>query len=103
MNGFTPGERLTVLETKTRQNEPISSHVDVLVPARLHLSVIDMNRFAVGRFGGGWIGMSADIKINVSVSTTSSETARLSLNAKRSFITLQKLFADRSATTADYR
>ncbi|MGZ4901346.1 MAG: hypothetical protein ACXVJJ_03035 [Halobacteriota archaeon] len=48
-------------------SEPVSLQVDVLVPARLHTSVIDMNRFAVGRFGGGRIGMSADIRINISV------------------------------------
>ncbi|MGZ4918663.1 MAG: GHMP family kinase ATP-binding protein [Halobacteriota archaeon] len=74
MDGFTPGERLTVLEAKTGRNEPMSSRVDVLVPARLHLSVIDMNRFTVGRFGGGGIGMSADIKIKISVSTSPTET-----------------------------
>ncbi len=55
----------------------MSSHIDVLVPARIHLSVIDMNRFAVGRFGGGGIGMSADIKIKTSVSTTESEAIQV--------------------------
>ncbi|MGZ4912173.1 MAG: hypothetical protein ACXV5B_03505 [Halobacteriota archaeon] len=67
MDGFLPGERLTVLEGRIGCSEPVSLQVDVLVPARLHTSVIDMNRFAVGRFGGGRIGMSADIRINISV------------------------------------
>ena len=76
-----PGERLTVLEEKTARGEPVSSHVDVLVPSRLHLSVIDMNRFAVGRFGGGGIGMSADIKIKIAVKT--SQNARVQAKSER--------------------
>ncbi len=77
MNGFTPGEQLTVLEATTARSEPVSSRVDIRVPARLHLSVIDMNRFAVGRFGGGGIGMSADIKTTISASTSSGDRIRV--------------------------
>lgn len=78
MDGFTPGERLTVLDAKTGRSEPMSSRVDVLVPARMHLSVVDMNRSAVGRLGGGGIGMSAEITTKISAGTSPTETVQAS-------------------------
>lgn len=57
---FSPGENLKTLglEKKALTLAPISDTVHVRAPARIHLTVLDMNRFAPDHPGGGGIGFA---------------------------------------------
>lgn len=57
---FLPGEitKTLGLEKKTYRLQPKKSPVLVKAPARIHLSVLDMNRFAPDHAGGGGIGFA---------------------------------------------
>ncbi|MDD1675724.1 MAG: GHMP kinase [Methanomicrobiales archaeon] len=59
---FRPGENVRTLgyEKKYRL-KPVKGTVKITAPARIHLSVLDMNRFAPGRPGGGGIGFAVQI------------------------------------------
>ncbi len=59
---FRPGENIHTLgyEKKYRLKRAKGT-VKVTAPARIHLSVLDMNRFAPGRPGGGGIGFAVQI------------------------------------------
>jgi hypothetical protein len=56
---FRPGEqKKTLWLKKTYQLSPHEGPVTVRAPARIHLTVLDMNRFAPNRPGGGGIGFA---------------------------------------------
>ena len=72
-SSFRPGENIrTINLEKTYQLHPTQSSVQVTAPARVHLSVLDMNRFAPGTPGGGGIGFALQIYCTVTVSCTPS-------------------------------
>ena len=50
--------------------QPVEREVEVTVPARLHLAVLDMNRFSPDRVGGGGIGLGIGIYFHVRVRAT---------------------------------
>ncbi|MDD1678991.1 MAG: GHMP kinase [Methanomicrobiales archaeon] len=59
---FRPGENIRTLGyEKKYQLKQAKGVVKVTAPARIHLSVLDMNRFAPGRPGGGGIGFAVQI------------------------------------------
>jgi len=57
---FLPGGNLKTLglEEKTFPLAPVTGSVHVRAPARIHLTVLDMNRFAPDHPGGGGIGFA---------------------------------------------
>ncbi len=70
---FSPGENLRTLDLKKEYRlEPVSGTVMVRAPARIHLSVLDMNRFAPDRPGGGGIGFAIQTYCTAEVACTDS-------------------------------
>lgn len=51
-------------------SEVVEREVDVQIPARLHMSVLDMNRFNTARPGGGGIGVAVGIYFKARVRST---------------------------------
>ncbi|MDO5843997.1 MAG: GHMP kinase [Methanocorpusculum sp.] len=74
-NSFAPGENLHTNEiTDVGKINPRKEIFHVKAPARIHLSVLDMNRFSPGTPGGGGIGFALQIYHEVTVSCTEGET-----------------------------
>jgi predicted sugar kinase len=70
---FLPGECPHTLGwEKDRQLTPISGYVTATAPGRIHLTVLDMNRFAPNRPGGGGLGFALQIYCSASVKCTPS-------------------------------
>ena len=59
-NSFPPGQNLKTLgyEKKKYTLKPVKGKITVKAPARIHLTVLDMNRFAPDHPGGGGIGFA---------------------------------------------
>ena len=56
---FSPGENIRPCGLQKDYNlSPVSGIVVVDAPARIHLTVLDMNRFSPDRPGGGGIGFA---------------------------------------------
>ena len=73
-SSFQPGENIhTIGLEKSYQLHPTQTPVQIIAPARVHLSVLDMNRFAPGTPGGGGFGFALQIYCTVTVSCTPSE------------------------------
>ena len=54
---FNPGEVIHCLGLeKDYKLTPIKGRVKAIAPGRIHLTVLDMNRFAPNRPGGGGVG-----------------------------------------------
>ena len=60
---FRPGEQVNTLgfEKKKFGLKPVKGTVHVEAPARIHLTVLDMNRFAPGKPGGGGVGFALQV------------------------------------------
>jgi len=70
---FSPGENLRTLALdKPYQLRPAAGRVVVKAPARIHLTVLDMNRFAPDRPGGGGIGFAIQVYCTAEVECTDS-------------------------------
>ncbi|ADI01565.1 sugar kinase [Syntrophothermus lipocalidus] len=73
---FVPGERSFINFPESFGvaprvvSEAVEREVEVKVPARLHISVLDMNRFNPYRPGGGGIGLALGIYFQARVRTT---------------------------------
>ncbi len=68
---FRPGEKIRTCGFEQEYLlSPIRGKVKVTAPARIHLSVLDMNRFAPGRPGGGGIGFAVQIYCTAEVECT---------------------------------
>ena len=68
---FKPGERVQTLGiVPPAQLQPIKETVRVRAPSRIHLTVLDMNRFAPERPGGGGIGFAIAMPLIVDVRCT---------------------------------
>ena len=69
---FLPGEipKTLGLEKKTYQIRPRKGKCVVKAPARIHLSVLDMNRFAPDHAGGGGIGFAIQCYCSAEVECT---------------------------------
>lgn len=71
---FSPGENLKTLhlEETAFSLTPVSGAVHVRAPARIHLTVLDMNRFAPDHPGGGGIGFAIQCYCTADVRCTDS-------------------------------
>jgi beta-RFAP synthase len=72
---FPPGKNLKTLgfEKKKFMLKPVKGTVIVRAPARIHLTVLDMNRFAPDHAGGGGIGFAIQCYCSAEVSCTKKE------------------------------
>jgi beta-RFAP synthase len=72
---FLPGENLKTLglDKKKFMLKPTKSTIIVRAPARIHLTVLDMNRFAPDHAGGGGIGFAIQCYCSAEVSCTKKE------------------------------
>ncbi len=65
---FLPGEQIKTLGFEKKYDlTPQKDVVTVNAPARIHLTVLDMNRFSPARPGGGGIGFAIQVYCSVSV------------------------------------
>jgi beta-RFAP synthase len=73
---FPPGKNLKTLgfEKKKFTLKPVKGTIHVRAPARIHLTVLDMNRFAPDHAGGGGIGFAIQCYCTADVSCTKKET-----------------------------
>jgi beta-ribofuranosylaminobenzene 5'-phosphate synthase len=70
---FHPGEHIRTLGLeRSYPLTPVTGTVTVRSPARIHLTVFDMNRFSPGRAGGGGLGFALKLYCSVEVSCTKS-------------------------------
>ena len=70
---FHPGENIRTLGLeKAYPLTPVRGTVTVRAPARIHLTVLDMNRFAPARPGGGGLGFAIQLYCSVEVACTTS-------------------------------
>ncbi len=69
---FLPGNNMNTLdfEKNTYTLKPVKGTVVVTAPARIHLTVLDMNRFAPGKPGGGGVGFAVQVYCTAEVSCT---------------------------------
>lgn len=74
---FKPKTILKTLgfEKKKFKLEPIKGKVTVKAPARIHLTVLDMNRFAPDHPGGGGIGFAIQCYCTATVECTKKESS----------------------------
>lgn len=71
---FHPGEHIYTDIPVVKSPVPQKGSFNVTVPSRIHLTVLDMNRFSPGKPGGGGIGFALQIYSNATVSCTSGKT-----------------------------
>ncbi len=70
---FRPGENINTLGfEKGYKLSPCSGKVKAVTPGRIHLTVLDMNRFAPNRPGGGGVGFALQIYCSAEVECMSS-------------------------------
>ncbi len=75
-SAFSPGECVNTMGFEGDYDlSPIKGRVRVVTPGRIHLTVLDMNRFAPNRPGGGGFGFAIQIYCQAEVECTSSETS----------------------------
>ncbi len=71
---FLPGEIINPLPTEKKITlTPKSGKVTAEAPARIHLTVLDMNRFSPRRPGGGGVGFAIQLYSKVEVSCTEND------------------------------
>ena len=71
---FNPGEVIHSLGLeKDYKLTPIKGRAKAIAPGRIHLTVLDMNRFAPNRPGGGGVGYALQIYCSAVVECTPSE------------------------------
>lgn len=75
-NSFPPGQNLKTLgyEKEKYLLKPVKGKIIVKAPARIHLSVLDMNRFAPDHPGGGGIGFAIQCYCTAEVECTKKDT-----------------------------
>jgi len=71
---FHPGENLYTDIPVVKAPVPQNGSFIVTVPARIHLSVLDMNRFSPGMPGGGGLGFALQLYSSATVSCTPDNT-----------------------------
>lgn len=70
---FHPGENLHLMGMEGEYSLKVSSEpVSVRAPGRIHLTVLDMNRFSPGHPGGGGIGFAIQVYARVTAACTGS-------------------------------
>ncbi|HJJ30533.1 MAG TPA: GHMP kinase [Methanocorpusculum sp.] len=71
---FHPGEHIYTDIPIVKSPVPQKGSFNVTVPSRIHLTVLDMNRFSPGKPGGGGLGFALQIYSNATVSCISGST-----------------------------
>jgi len=67
-NSFPPGQEIRTLGIERPESlAPVKGTVKVRAPARIHLTVLDMNRFSPARPGGGGVGFAIQLYCSVEV------------------------------------
>ena len=74
---FAPGTELKTLglEKKSHKLVPAKKKIIVTAPGRIHLTVLDMNRFAPDHAGGGGIGFAIECYCTATVVCTAKDLA----------------------------
>jgi beta-ribofuranosylaminobenzene 5'-phosphate synthase len=73
---FEPGQKEFIIPLENfgvaprTVNEVVEKEVEITVPARLHPTVLDMNRFNLNRAGGGGVGIGLGIYFHARVKST---------------------------------
>jgi beta-RFAP synthase len=68
---FLPGKQINTLDFQKKYDlKPVKGTVKVTAPSRIHLTVLDMNRFAPGHPGGGGVGFAVQVYCTAEVSCT---------------------------------
>lgn len=67
IDAFAPGERI-MIEGSARHVTPIMSTVRLTFPARIHITLLDANRFDVGQPGAGGLGFAVRMQNLIQVS-----------------------------------
>jgi beta-ribofuranosylaminobenzene 5'-phosphate synthase len=68
---FQPGENVNTMGLeKAYELRPVEGKVTAVAPGRIHLTVLDMNRFAPNRPGGGGVGFALQIYCYAEVECT---------------------------------
>lgn len=71
---FDPGKSINTLGFEKEYNlSPVQGKVRAVAPGRIHLTVLDMNRFAPNRPGGGGVGFALQIYCSAEVECTPSD------------------------------
>lgn len=76
LDEFEPGQKDFIVYPETCGVQPrvvrdvVEREVEVTIPARLHTSVLDMNRFNITRPGGGGIGFAVGVYFRARVRST---------------------------------
>ena len=78
---FQPGNFLHRLDVECGALEPRKGRIRVKVPARTHLSVLDMNYFSPGNPGGGGVGYAVGLYAEVEMELQ--EAGNFHIEAKR--------------------
>lgn len=87
---FEPGQKDFILPLESfgvaprTVSEIVNREVEVTVPARLHPTVLDMNRFNLNRPGGGGLGFAIQIYLHAKVRATKSPD--IIVNGERSLV-----------------
>lgn len=96
---FSPGENIRTLGyRRAYQLKPVKGEVKVVAPARIHLTVLDMNRFSPARPGGGGVGFAIQVYCSVSVTCIPS-----GLEIEYSRAAIIKHFVQVFSQTVDYK
>lgn len=89
---FEPGEQEFIIHPEQCGVSPrtvsqaVEREVEAIVPARLHMAVLDMNRFSIERVGGGGIGLG--IKVYLKAKVRSTKKPEIVVNGERPLIAL---------------
>jgi beta-ribofuranosylaminobenzene 5'-phosphate synthase len=89
---FEPGEQGFIIHPEQcgvcprTVSHVVEREVEVIVPARLHLAVLDMNRFSIERVGGGGIGLGIGVYMRARVRST--KEPEIVVNGERPLIAL---------------
>ncbi|PLX86109.1 MAG: sugar kinase [Desulfuromonas sp.] len=90
LNEFEPGQKDFIRPLESFGVEPrtvtevVEREVEVTVPARLHPTVLDMNRFNLNRAGGGGIGIGIQVYFHAKV--RSRKDGEIVVNGERTLI-----------------
>lgn len=72
---FIPGQRIATLGY-AREGVLTKSHIELTFPARIHITLLDANRFDIGQPGAGGLGFAVEMNNRISVSIAQTDGQR---------------------------